>query len=112
MNQDCIEIIQGDQYPLPFRITHRGQPLSPDTISTLEITIGTLNKSLLSDAYDQESQMWSFPLTHAETLTMPVGLAAVELCVTFPGGDIVNAQAPSVYIVESKAKEVRQNANS
>lgn len=66
----AIKIMQGDACRLPFHIVQDGLVISPEMITDLEVTVGSLRKTYLSGGIEYTDEHWLMNLSQEETMAM------------------------------------------
>ena len=100
-------MMQGDSYSLGIRILNNaGNPVTPDDVKDVEITIGHLRKTYLNAQVVFYEGMWLFPLSQKETFGYLPGAAKAKVRVKWANGVIEGKPLYGVRIDESISKEV------
>ena len=100
-------MMQGDSYNLGIRILNNaGNPVTPDDIKDLEITIGRLSKTYLGAQVTYYDGLWMFPLSQHETFGYWPGAAEAQIRIAWPNGVIEGKKLYGIRIDESISKEV------
>ena len=66
----AIKIMQGDACRLPFHIRQDGMVITPEMITDLEVTIGSLRKTYLTGGIIYADEHWLVYLSQEDTLSM------------------------------------------
>ena len=100
-------MMQGDSYSLGIRVLNNaGNPVTPEDIEDLEITIGHLSKSYLGAQLTFNEGMWMFPLSQKETFGYMPSAPKAQVRVKWANGVIEGKPLYGVRIDESISKEV------
>lgn len=100
-------MMQGDSYNLGIRILNNaGNPVTPDDIKDLEITIGQLRKTYSGAQLTYSNGLWLFPLSQQETFRYWPSVQKAQVRLLWANGVLEGKEAPSVRIKESISKEV------
>ena len=100
-------MMQGDSYSLGIRILNNaGNPVTPDDIKDLEITIGPLRKTYLNAQVIFDEGLWLFPLSQKETFGYWPAAVKAQVRVVWANGVIEGKPIYGVRINESISKEV------
>ena len=100
-------MMQGDSYNLGIRILNNaGNPVTPDDIKDLEITIGRLSKTYLGAQVTYHDGLWLFPLSQKETFGYWPGTAEAQVRIAWANGVIEGKKMYGIRIDESSSKEV------
>ena len=102
-------MMQGDSYGLPIEILNSEKAVvTPDDVSDVEITIGSLRKSYADGEviFSTEAEKWVVPLTQEETFSLRPGRVRVQLRVKRKNGEVEGFDLGSKNIFESISKEV------
>ena len=100
-------MMQGDSYNLGIRILNNaGNPVAPEDIEDVEITIGHLRKTYLNAQVTFSEGVWMFPLSQKETFGYLPGAVKAKVRVKWANGVIEGRPLYGVRIDESISKEV------
>ena len=100
-------MMQGDSYSLGIRsLNNAGNPVTPDDIKDLEITIGPLRKTYLNAQVTFYEGLWLFPLSQKETFDYWPSAVKAQVRVAWANGVIEGKPIYGVRINESISKEV------
>lgn len=100
-------MMQGDAYSLPIRIRNNaGNPVTPDDVADVEITIGHLSKSYANGQIHYYDGVWLFPLTQEETFGYWPASVKAQVRVSWVNGIVEGKPLYGVRIHESISKEV------
>lgn len=108
---NVIELTQGDSYPVPLALTQDGQPLTPDMIADLEITVDWVIRRRMSDGgvyYNAEEKLYYFIPSENETLIMMPGEYKVGVRVKYLNKWIKVTDVGMIRITKGQFKEVSQ----
>ena len=76
-----ITIFQGESYPIVMAITLNGEPLTPEQVKAVEVSVGdflTLNSTDGQVGFDEESRKWFFLPSQEQTMRLPPGYHRVQ----------------------------------
>lgn len=100
-------MMQGDSYSLGIRILNNaGNPVTPDDIKDVEITIGQLRKTYLNAQVIFDEGLWLFPLSQKETFDYWPAAVKAQVRVVWANGIVEGKPIYGVRINESISKEV------
>ena len=100
-------MMQGDSYNLGIRILNNaGNPVTPEDIEDLEITIGNIRKTYLNAQLTFTDGLWMFPLGQKETFGCLPTAPKAQVRVKWANGVIEGKPLYGVRIDESISKEV------
>lgn len=102
-------MMQGDSYMLGIQILNNaGNPVTTDDVADVEISIGHLKKSYrkLELLYDEDMQLWLFPLSQKETFGYWPTQVKAQVRVLWANGIIEGKPIYGIRIDESISKEV------
>ena len=100
-------MMQGDSYNLGINILNNaGQPVTPDDIKDVEITIGNLRKTYLNAQVTFRDGVWLFPLSQEETFRYWPTSVKAQVRVVWANGVIEGKPLYGIRINESISKEV------
>ena len=100
-------MMQGDSYSLGIRILNNaGNPVTPDDIKDLEITIGPLRKTYLNAQVTFRDGLWLFPLSQKETFGYWPSSLKAQVRVVWANGVVEGKPIYGVRVNESISKEV------
>lgn len=101
-------MMQGDSYYLGIDVLNNAdQPVTPDDVMDVEITIGNLTKTYMNAQVIFCDGKWMFPLSQKETFKYWPGNQESEVRVVWADGVIENMPLYGVHIFESRNKGVR-----
>lgn len=100
-------MMQGDSYSISFEILNSyGQPITDAELSNIEITIGSLRKTIYEGVrYDPGSGTWSFPLSQEESFQLPRKVKG-QVRLVWNNGDVEGIPLEEIRIDESISREV------
>lgn len=100
-------MMQGDSYNLGIRILNNaGNPVTPEDIVDVEITIGHLKKTYLSAELIYAGGLWLFPMNQRESFGYLPSAPKAQVRVKWANGVIEGKPLYGVRIDESISKEV------
>ena len=100
-------MMQGDSYSLGIRILNNaGNPVTPDDVKDIEISIGHLIKSYRNAELIYSDGRWLFPLSQSETFDYWPSAVKAQARVVWANGIIEGKPIYGVRINESISKEV------
>lgn len=99
-------VMQGDAYGLPFVIKSNGEALTPDDVTDVEITVGSLSKTYGDGHVRYENGEWIFPLTQKETFNLPVSQIEVQLRILFKDGALEGADLGIIDVKHSISRRM------
>lgn len=100
-------MMQGDSYSLGIRILNNaGNPVTPDDVKDVEISIGHLIKSYTRAELIYSDGRWLFPLSQQETFGYWPSAVKAQVRVVWANGFIEGKPLYGVRINESISKEV------
>lgn len=100
-------MMQGDSYNLGINILNNaGNPVTPDDVSDVEITIGHLRKTYKNSELRFSDGVWQFPLSQDETFGYLPSAPKAQVRVVWANGVIEGKPLYGVRISESLSKEV------
>ena len=100
-------MMQGDSYNLGIRILNNaGNPVTPEDIKDVEITIGQLRKTYLNAQVTFYKGLWMFPLSQKETFDYWPSAVKAQVRVVWANGVVEGKPLYGVRINESISKEV------
>jgi len=100
-------MMQGDACNLAIRILNNaGNPVSPQDLQDLEITLGHLRKTYRSSELRYQDGLWLFPLTQERTLEFRPGPVKAQVRVLWRNGVVEGKPIHGIRIHESLSKEV------
>ena len=100
-------MMQGDSYSLGINILNNaGQPVTPNDINDVEITIGNLRKTYLNAQVTYSDGVWLFPLSQQETFRYWPASVKAQVRVAWKNGVVEGKPLYGIRINESISKEV------
>ena len=100
-------MMQGDSYNLGIRILNNaGNPVTPEDIKDVEITVGQLSKTYLNAQVTFYEGLWLFPLSQKETFDYWPAAVKAQVRVVWKNGVVEGKPVYGVRINESISKEV------
>lgn len=100
-------MLQGDSYYLGIRILNNaGNPVAPEDVSDVEITVGHLAKTYRRAEILYRDGVWLFPLSQEESFGFYPAPVKAQVRVVWAGGIVEGKPLYGVRIHESISKEV------
>lgn len=100
-------MMQGDSYSLGIRILNNaGNPVTPEDVKDVEISIGHLNKSYRKSELIYSDGRWLFPLSQQETFGYLPSAVKAQARVVWMNGIVEGKPIYGIRINESTSKEV------
>lgn len=100
-------MMQGDSYNLGIRILNNaGNPVTPDDVKDVEITIGQLRKTYRNAELTYAGGYWLFPLSQRDTFGYWPASVKAQVRVMWANGVVEGKPLYGVRIDESISKEV------
>ena len=100
-------MMQGDACNPGIRIQNNaGNPVTPNDIQDLEMTIGHLRKTLSGAQLSYHNGLWLFPLSQTESRSLLPSHQRAQVRVLWPNGVVEGHDIPDIAIRESISKEV------
>ena len=100
-------MMQGDSYSLGIRILNNaGNPVTPEDIKDVEITIGQLRKTYLNAQVTFNEGLWMFNLSQKETFGCWPAAVKAQVRVAWANGAVEGKPIYGVRVNESISKEV------
>lgn len=100
-------MMQGDSYNLGIRILNNaGNPVTPDDVIDVEITIGHLSKTYRNTELLFREGVWLFPLSQQDTFRYWPSSVKAQVRVAWANGVVEGKPLYGVRINESISKEV------
>lgn len=100
-------MMQGDSYNLGISVLNNaGNPVTPEDIKDLEITIGHLCKSYLNAQVTFSDGLWLFPMSQKETFGYRPGPVKGQVRILWANGVLEGKPLYGIRIGESMSKEV------
>lgn len=100
-------MMQGDACRLGISILNNaGNPVTPDDVNDIEITIGQLRKTYSNNELLYQSGLWMFPLSQADTFGFRHPKVDAQVRVAWKNGVIEGKPLYGIRIDESISREV------
>lgn len=100
-------MMQGDGCMLAFAVKNNAlTPVTPEDIQDMEITLGTMRKTLGTGGLYFQDGLWLFPLSQAETFSCWPAHMKCQIRILWNNGVVEGKSVPGVKITESISKEV------
>lgn len=101
-----MTIMQGDGYPITFRIKTFGRLIDINTVEMVELVIGSVVKKYPNTVYyDEETSRFKAYFTQEETFAFSNPQQA-QIRVKLTNGDVFGKKFPPIEILQSSSKEV------
>lgn len=100
-----MEIMQGDQYSIPFVIDVDGETIDSSMVEKIEIVIGKFTKEYPGEVTYKDGA-FLFPLEQTESMTIQRSQIDAQVRVKFKDGDIIGTKIPGTEIQHSLSKEM------
>lgn len=83
-----ITVMQGDQYPINFRITRAGTQITPEDVADVEVSFsGDIIKYYSDGGVTYSDGWWHFDVTEKETFALPPRTYEIQARVKFVGDE-------------------------
>lgn len=100
-------MMQGDSYGIPIEITKEdGTVVTSSDVSDVEITIGSIKKSMKKGSVSFSDGMFVFPITQSETFSLIPSAVKAQVRVVWSNGDVEGVDLGEIRVKESMSKEV------
>lgn len=100
-------MMQGDSYGIPIEITKEdGTVVTSSDVSDVEITIGSIKKSMKKGSVSFSDGMFVFPITQSETFSLIPSAVKAQVRVVWANGDVEGVDLGEIRVKESMSKEV------
>ena len=100
-------MMQGDSYYLGISILNNaGNPVTPDDVSDIEITIGHLRKTYRNAELIYSGGLWMFPVSQQESFGYWPSAVKAQVRVAWANGVVEGKPLYGVRMNESISKEV------
>ena len=102
------DIMQGDQYGIPFQVETENGIAAPELFADVEIVVGAIRKTLSRGevTYNKELQAFMFPITQEESLGICSTCCSAQARFKFKNGEVVGVQICELDVLKSKSREV------
>ena len=102
-----IAMMQGDACYLAIRILNNaGNPVTPDQIMDLEITLGPLRRTYLRQEILFGDGLWLFPLTQEKSFALWPSQVKAQVRILWNNGVVEGKPIASIPVMESISREV------
>lgn len=103
-----FNIMQGDEYGIPFQVTTEDGIGTPDMFDDVEIMIDDVRKSLKKGeiTFDENTQEFIFPLKQSDSFSFCNGFHTAQIRCKFKNGDVIGVPIGEITIHKSNSKEV------
>lgn len=102
-------MMQGDSYGKEFKLRYKDGPvITPDDVMDVEVTIGSLSKTLKKNEihYDSSLESWIFPISQEESFKFPAARLKSQVRIKWLNGEVEGADLEDIYVEESRSKAV------
>lgn len=100
-------MMQGDSYYLGIKILNNAKnPVTPDDVSDIEITIGHLRKTYRNAELIYSDGLWMFPVSQQESFRYWPSSVKAQVRVAWANGVVEGKPLYGVRMNESISKEV------
>lgn len=100
-------MMQGDARKLKIKIRKAdGSEVTDADISDVEITVGSMRKTLKAGELSFADDVFLFPITQQESFKLPVSRVKAQVRVVWPNGDVQGVSLGHIDIDESISREV------
>ena len=101
-----IDIMQGDQYKIPFSITDaKNRVLTDEQLSDVEICVGLIKYHKPDVVYNSLLQVWEFPLTQQQSFRIAQTKVSVKIRVKTIDNEIIGIDLGKINVFQSTSKE-------
>ena len=104
----AIKIMQGDACRLPFQIRQDGMTITPEMITDLEVTVGSLRKTYLGGGITFDGEYWYTYLSQEDTMSM-TGAEYIRLRIRYlnqPWVTVLGKRVAMLNVEEHPSAEV------
>ena len=104
-----MEIMQGDSYNIPIKLSIDGGIADSSMFSEVEIMIGNIRKTMSGNQviYNDTNKSFLFPLSQKESFNLPIGEYIPEVRVKLAeNGEVLGVKLDKIIITKSKSKVV------
>lgn len=100
-------MMQGDSYNIGIQLLNNaGQPITPDDVDDVEITIGWESKRYKKGQLLFADGLWLYPITQTSSFSQKPGRAAAQVRIKWNNGFVEGQKILGARFVESRSKEV------
>lgn len=100
-------MMQGDTCNLGIRILNNaGNPVTPQDVLDLEITIGNLRKTFAKSELLYQDGLWFFPLSQQQTASFWPASVKAQVRLRWRNGVVEGKPISGITVQESLSKEV------
>lgn len=100
-------MMQGDSYNLGFSVLNNaGQPITPDDIQDMEITIGPIRKTYRGAGVSYHDGKWMINLSQQDTFGVWPASVKAQIRIMWKNGVIEGKPIHGLRMTESLSKEV------
>lgn len=100
-------MMQGDSYNFGILIRNNaGNPVTPEDVKDVEITIGQLRKTYLNTELAYSDGMWYFPVSQEESVCLRPAAQKAQVRIAWANGAVEGKPIYGIRVEESTSKEV------
>lgn len=102
-----LTIMQGDKYGIAVVLmTNDGQPIKPSEVDDVEISVGSISKTLLDGeiSFSEVNNEWIFPIEQRETFAIIPGVYVCQARIK-TDDNVEGIDLGKIRVIESKSKE-------
>lgn len=99
-------MMQGDSYGLPIEILRDGKAVTPEDVTNVEISVGSITKTYAKNKVYYSNGMWIIPLSQEETFNLPAASVRVQARVMWATGGVTGVDLGDIDVIDSISKEV------
>lgn len=102
-----MEIMQGDAYDIPLKVTINDLLVTPESVEKIEARIGSVSKIFPDNGivYDEGRQRYMVSLEQEDTFSLK-GNNRFQVRIQVSGGDVIGVSLEDVHVNKSVSKEV------
>lgn len=100
-------MMQGDSYNMGIALLNNaGQPITPDDVEDVEITIGWESKRYKNGQLLFADGLWLFPIAQSDSFSQRPGKTEAQVRIKWNNGFVEGQKILGARFVESRSKEV------
>lgn len=100
-------MMQGDSYNMGIALLNNaGQPITPDDVDDVEITIGWESKRYKHGQLLFADGLWLYPITQSDSFSQRPGKTEAQARIKWKNGFVEGQKILGARFVESRSKEV------